>query len=527
MPADLIKRVEKKLSEIHSEEVLIIGDDEEELRGMKEIIEENFPHEALTAANFDAATKILREMDFDLVIACADMKLVDGFKIMKFISSDEKFSAIPFAITTSDKLLEVVEKINQPEVEEIESLTEEIAETDAPTIEKLPVEEKASAEEKIADDSPVIHSDKKKIANVVTTLIGYELDIHIWYGGMRMIKKKILLNVLAMLFVAVIIIFSVGCGNESVDNAKVAEKSVLATKSAQKFRHNDDMFTENSRTISRGSEMFDTGNYDGAIDMFDEISALELNNVTEYNLRGKYFIRLGKYFAETVKHEKAVESFNLAIQNFDSALKIDSEDAESYINRGEAYDWIGKHETAIESYTAAIEIDSENETAYIARGEAYNILQKDDLAMEDFKKAVELNPQNFETYIARSNGYLALGQYDLALEDANKAIEVALESHKEELASYLGDSAVYAHRGFVYGRMERYDEAIANYNKALELNSKDFRAYQGLGNVYFEMERYEEAIEELSKSIEIYPTSQAVNLRRHCDYMMHKTNQEK
>ena len=179
MPTDLIKRVEKKLSEIHLEEVLIIGDDEEELRGMKEIIEENFPHEALTAANFDAATKILREMDFDLVIACADMKLVDGFKIMKFISSDEKFSAIPFAITTSDKLLEVVEKINQPEVEEIESLTEEIAETDAPTIEKLPVEEKASAEEKIADDSPVIHSDKKKIANVVTTLIGYELDIHI------------------------------------------------------------------------------------------------------------------------------------------------------------------------------------------------------------------------------------------------------------------------------------------------------------------------------------------------------------
>lgn len=217
-----------------------------------------------------------------------------------------------------------------------------------------------------------------------------------------MIKKKILLNVLAMLFVAVIINFSVGCGNESVDNAKVAEKSVLATKSAQKFRHNDDMFTENSRTISRGSEMFDTGNYDGAIDMFDEISALELNNVTEYNLRGKYFIRLGKYFAETVKHEKAVESFNLAIQDFNSALKIDSEDAKSYINRGEAYDWIGKHETAIESYTAAIEIDSENETAYIARGAVYNVLQKDDLAMEDFKKSVELNPQNFEKMFSQA-----------------------------------------------------------------------------------------------------------------------------
>ena len=42
-----------------------------------------------------------------------------------------------------------------------------------------------------------------------------------------MIKKKSLVNVLAKLFVAVIIIFAVGCGNESADNVKVAEKSVL------------------------------------------------------------------------------------------------------------------------------------------------------------------------------------------------------------------------------------------------------------------------------------------------------------
>lgn len=53
-----------------------------------------------------------------MIIASADMKFVDGFKIMKFISSNEKFSAIPFVLMTSDKLLEVIEKINQPEVKE-------------------------------------------------------------------------------------------------------------------------------------------------------------------------------------------------------------------------------------------------------------------------------------------------------------------------------------------------------------------------------------------------------------------------
>lgn len=110
------------------------------------------------------------------------MKFVDSFKIMKFISSEEKFSAIPFVLTTADKLLEVVEKINQPEVEEIEPPVEEIAEPSALTIENPSAEEKTSEslvkEEKIPD-SAITRSEKKKIANVVTNLIGYELDVHI------------------------------------------------------------------------------------------------------------------------------------------------------------------------------------------------------------------------------------------------------------------------------------------------------------------------------------------------------------
>lgn len=151
MPADLINRVEKKLSEIHSEEILLIGDDESELRNMKEIIEENFPHEVRTAANYSDATKLLREMNVGLIMASANMKFIDGFRLLKFAGSDEKLSAIPLALTTSDKLLEVIDKIQY-------TPDEKIAETDAP---------------------PVIRSEKKKIANVVTNVIGYELDLHI------------------------------------------------------------------------------------------------------------------------------------------------------------------------------------------------------------------------------------------------------------------------------------------------------------------------------------------------------------
>ena len=162
MPADLIKRVEKKLAEVHSEEILLLGDDEIILQAMKQLIEENFAHEALIATTIAAAEKILLEQEIKLIIANADMKFIDGFKFLALVAANEKLGAIPFALTTSDKLLEVVDKMNAPPIDEPK--------------EKLPP--KPPSPKKIPD-TVVSQPEKKKIANVVTNLIGYELDVHV------------------------------------------------------------------------------------------------------------------------------------------------------------------------------------------------------------------------------------------------------------------------------------------------------------------------------------------------------------
>ena len=119
VPADLIKRVEKIFEEINSADILLIGDDITELRVMKKIIDEKFPYDVRTAATFDEAAELLRDMNFKLIVASANMKFVDGFNIMKFLSADKKFSVIPFALATSDEILEVVDKINVPAVQKI------------------------------------------------------------------------------------------------------------------------------------------------------------------------------------------------------------------------------------------------------------------------------------------------------------------------------------------------------------------------------------------------------------------------
>ncbi|MBQ6758449.1 MAG: response regulator [Selenomonadaceae bacterium] len=155
LPADLITRVSIKLAEDKSESVLLLGDDEKTLQTMQDVIEENFPHETIIATSTKAAAEILREQEITLIIAQADMNFIDGVNFLSLITSEEKLSSIPFAITTPDKLLEVIDKINAPAAEEV-------------------VEEPPKVENKI-----ISHEEKKKLSKVVTNLIGYELDVHI------------------------------------------------------------------------------------------------------------------------------------------------------------------------------------------------------------------------------------------------------------------------------------------------------------------------------------------------------------
>jgi len=76
-------------------------------------------------------------------------------QFLKLVETDERLEAIPLAITTTENLLEAIEKINCLKIEESPSI-----------IEKIP-------------DTVVLQPGKKRIAGVVTNFIGYALDIHI------------------------------------------------------------------------------------------------------------------------------------------------------------------------------------------------------------------------------------------------------------------------------------------------------------------------------------------------------------
>ncbi|MBO4780237.1 MAG: response regulator [Selenomonadaceae bacterium] len=196
MPVNLVKRVSDKLAEADklTEHILAVGDDEKALNSVREFIEENFPHEVSIAANAEDAVKILAENNINLVVAMADMNFLDGFRVLNFMANNKKFAALPFVVTTQDKLAEIMDKITKveetpPEVEEVPEVDEE-----PPAEEKVPeVDEKPPAEKETPKESPIVKEvpaekvadsaksgkEKKKLANVVTNLIGYELDVRV------------------------------------------------------------------------------------------------------------------------------------------------------------------------------------------------------------------------------------------------------------------------------------------------------------------------------------------------------------
>ena len=177
LPADLIARVEKKLAEqaANEEVILLLGDDEKKLQLMQKLVEEEFSKDCLTATSTNATEKILHEANVRLIVTCADMKFINGVKFLSLIASEEEFNSVPLAVTTPEKLVELLEKINAPEIEE-EPAPPVVEEKTSPP----EVEEKSSPPEpevKKEKEKPIVSPEEKhKLAKVVTNLIGYSLD---------------------------------------------------------------------------------------------------------------------------------------------------------------------------------------------------------------------------------------------------------------------------------------------------------------------------------------------------------------
>ena len=80
-------------------------------------------------------------------------------------------------------------------------------------------------------------------------------------------------------------------------------------------------------------------------------------------------------------------------------IRIDPENANPYVLRGDVWEAKHEHDKAVADYTAAIQIDGDA-FIYTRRGEVWVKLQELDKAIADYNEAIRIDPGNLGAYNA-------------------------------------------------------------------------------------------------------------------------------
>ena len=231
----------------------------------------------------------------------------------------------------------------------------------------------------------------------------------------------------------------------------------------------------------RGAAYFSKGEYDHAIEDYDEATKLNPDDAGPYTDLGIAYFSKGEH--------------DHAIKNYDKAIKLKPDYAEAYIGLGNAYFCKGEPDHAIENYDRAIKLKPDYAEAYIGLGNAYFCKGEPDHAIENYDRAIKLKPDYAEVYTGLGTVYFDKGEYDHAIENYDKAIKL-----KPDYAN------TYHYRGMAYFNKGEHNHAIENHDKAIKLNPDYADAYIDRGIAYFEKGRYDCAIADILKADKIDTT---------------------
>src|SRR6266849_2694910 len=172
--------------------------------------------------------------------------------------------------------------------------------------------------------------------------------------------------------------------------------------------------------------------------------------------------------AEDLNNSGSVElgndNYELAIKDFNEAIKIKPDYAEAYLNRARAYSGNFKKDQAIADYSQAIQLKPDLAVAYFERAELYSG-EDESKAIADYTSAIKVKPDYWNAYLARgtSNEFTTP---DAAIADFTQIIQSSAELKVKAQATLL--------RGSTYERKADLEHARADFLSAIALTADPF-----------------------------------------------------
>lgn len=137
--------------------------------------------------------------------------------------------------------------------------------------------------------------------------------------------------------------------------------------------------------------------------------------------------------AQLAYHKFNRGDFNGALNQYDQAIRIDSADADYWLNRGRVKEKLKDFEGSLHDFTKAISLKSDLENAWFNRGNTLTKLNRLDEAIEDYSLAIFYHPQYAAAYYNRALDKNKLGMIKEACEDLRKAEELGMSVKKSLL----------------------------------------------------------------------------------------------
>ncbi|OAF01279.1 peptidase C14, caspase catalytic subunit p20 [Bradyrhizobium centrolobii] len=180
-----------------------------------------------------------------------------------------------------------------------------------------------------------------------------------------------------------------------------------------------------------------------------------------YNLRGSAY------------YDK--DEYDIAIADFDDALKLGPPSGIIFHNRGNAWRGKGDYAMAIADYDMSIKADPKSAFAFKNRGISKEALGDLDGALADINQAIRLDPSLPQPLIDRTAIWRAKGDLDRAIADGSEAIRLAKEKPPTNIMTPPNSVLIsgYIHRALAYEAKGDYAHARDDYKATLAIVASD------------------------------------------------------
>jgi tetratricopeptide (TPR) repeat protein len=185
-----------------------------------------------------------------------------------------------------------------------------------------------------------------------------------------------------------------------------------------------------------------------------------------------------------------------ALNSFDESIALDSNKSTYFYNRGMCYEKMNQLDKAMQDYTTTLSLNPKYYDALLNRGGIYAKNKQVSKAIIDFTQAINIRPKGFKAHINRALAYHGAGKFEQAIEDYT-----AVENNSKT----PGDINIKLERGLAYFENNQYYKALDDFKTYLTNKPQNTQALHFTALTYAALHQDKKAIPFYLKAIALEP----------------------